>query len=287
MNSAIEVRGLCKHYRDFSLRDVSFTVPGGSIMGFIGENGAGKTTTIKSILGLLHTDGGSISVLGRDPVTDRRAIGQDIGVVLDGSFFYEGMRAKDISAVMSRLHSRWDKESFASYCKRFALPMEKPFKEFSKGMRAKLALTTALAHHPKLLVLDEATSGLDPVVRSEMLDLFLEFIQDEQHSILLSSHITSDLERVADYIVFIHEGKIVFELPKDELLEKFAVVKCPRGGQSALAAAHILGVQESRFDTQVLVDNAPEVRRANPGAVLEPARIDDIMTFFAKGGERE
>ena len=142
MNSAIEVRGLCKHYRDFSLRDVSFTVPGGSIMGFIGENGAGKTTTIKSILGLLHTDGGSISVLGRDPVTDRRAIGQDIGVVLDGSFFYEGMRAKDISAVMSRLHSRWDKESFASYCKRFALPMEKPFKEFSKGMRAKLALTT-------------------------------------------------------------------------------------------------------------------------------------------------
>ena len=287
MNSAIEVRGLCKHYRDFSLRDVSFTVPGGSIMGFIGENGAGKTTTIKSILGLLHTDGGSISVLGRDPVTDRRAIGQDIGVVLDGSFFYEGMRAKDISAVMSRLHSRWDKESFASYCKRFALPMEKPFKEFSKGMRAKLALTTALAHHPKLLVLDEATSGLDPVVRSEMLDLFLEFIQDEQHSILLSSHITSDLERVADYIVFIHEGRIVFELPKDELLEKFAVVKCPRGGQNALAAAHILGVQESRFDTQVLVDNAPEVRRANPGAVLEPACIDDIMTFFAKGGERE
>lgn len=287
MNSAIEVRGLCKHYRDFSLRDVSFTVPGGSIMGFIGENGAGKTTTIKSILGLLHTDGGSISVLGRDPVTDRRAIGQDIGVVLDGSFFYEGMRAKDISAVMSRLHSRWDKESFASYCERFALPMEKPFKEFSKGMRAKLALTTALAHHPKLLVLDEATSGLDPVVRSEMLDLFLEFIQDEQHSILLSSHITSDLERVADYIVFIHEGRIVFELPKDELLEKFAVVKCPRGGQNALAAAHILGVQESRFDTQVLVDNAPEVRRANPGAVLEPACIDDIMTFFAKGGERE
>ena len=201
MNSAIEVRGLCKHYRDFSLRDVSFTVPGGSIMGFIGENGAGKTTTIKSILGLLHTDGGSISVLGRDPVTDRRAIGQDIGVVLDGSFFYEGMRAKDISAVMSRLHSRWDKESFASYCKRFALPMEKPFKEFSKGMRAKLALTTALAHHPKLLVLDEATSGLDPVVRSEMLDLFLEFIQDEEHSILLSSHITSDLEKVADYHV--------------------------------------------------------------------------------------
>lgn len=283
MNSAIEVRGLCKHYRDFSLRDVSFTVPGGSIMGFIGENGAGKTTTIKSILGLLHTDGGSISVLGRDPVTDRRTIGQDIGVVLDGSFFYEGMRAKDISAVMSRLHGRWDKESFASYCKRFALPMEKPFKEFSKGMRAKLALTTALAHHPKLLVLDEATSGLDPVVRSEMLDLFLEFIQDEEHSILLSSHITSDLEKVADYITFIHEGKIVFSKTKDDILEQYGVVKCEKARAASLAGAHILGRRDSKFDAELLVDNRPEVARLYPGILTEQATIDDIMTFFAKG----
>ena len=283
MNSAIEVRGLCKHYRDFSLRDVSFTVPGGSIMGFIGENGAGKTTTIKSILGLLHTDGGSISVLGRDPVTDRRAIGQDIGVVLDGSFFYEGMRAKDISAVMSHLHSRWDKESFASYCKRFALPMEKPFKEFSKGMRAKLALTTALAHHPKLLVLDEATSGLDPVVRSEMLDLFLEFIQDEEHSILLSSHITSDLEKVADYITFIHAGKIVFSKTKDDILEQYGGVKCEKARAAALAGVHILVRRDSKFDAELLVDNRPEVARLYPGILTEQATIDDIMTFFAKG----
>ena len=263
MNSAIEVRGLCKHYRDFSLRDVSFTVPGGSIMGFIGENGAGKTTTIKSILGLLHTDGGSISVLGRDPVTDRRAIGQDIGVVLDGSFFYEGMRAKDISAVMSRLHSRWDKESFASYCE--------------------LALTTALAHHPKLLVLDEATSGLDPVVRSEMLDLFLEFIQDEEHSILLSSHITSDLEKVADYITFIHAGKIVFSKTKDDILEQYGVVKCEKARAAALDGAHILGRRDSKFDAELLVDNRPEVARLYPGILTEQATIDDIMTFFAKG----
>ena len=240
MNSAIEVRGLCKHYRDFSLRDVSFTVPGGSIMGFIGENGAGKTTTIKSILGLLHTDGGSISVLGRDPVTDRRAIGQDIGVVLDGSFFYEGMRAKE-------------------------------------------ALTTALAHHPKLLVLDEATSGLDPVVRSEMLDLFLEFIQDEEHSILLSSHITSDLEKVADYITFIHAGKIVFSKTKDDILEQYGVVKCEKARAAALDGAHILGRRDSKFDAELLVDNRPEVARLYPGILTEQATIDDIMTFFAKG----
>ena len=285
MNSAIEVRGLCKHYRDFSLRDVSFTVPGGSIMGFIGENGAGKTTTIKSILGLLHTDGGSISVLGRDPVTDRRAIGQDIGVVLDGSFFYEGMRAKDISAVMSRLHSRWDKESFASYCERFALPMEKPFKEFSKGMRAKLALTTALAHHPKLLVLDEATSGLDPVVRSEMLDLFLEFIQDEEHSILLSSHITSDLEKVADYITFIHAGKIVFSKTKDDILEQYGVVKCEKARAAALDGAHILGRRDSKFDAELLgtpleeadIINRFEIRLRNERAYYA---VRDLLTYY-------
>ena len=283
MNSAIEVRGLCKHYRDFSLRDVSFTVPGGSIMGFIGENGAGKTTTIKSILGLLHTDGGSISVLGRDPVTDRRAIGQDIGVVLDGSFFYEGMRAKDISAVMSRLHSRWDKESFASYCKRFALPMEKPFKEFSKGMRAKLALTTALAHHPKLLVLDEATSGLDPVVRSEMLDLFLEFIQDEEHSILLSSHITSDLDKIADYITFIHEGRLLFSQPKDELLDTMGLLKCGAADFEAMDPKEVLRYRKSQFGYEVLLPDRRRYLARHPGSLVDPATVEEIMLFYVRG----
>lgn len=286
MNSAIEVRGLCKHYRDFSLRDVSFTVPGGSIMGFIGENGAGKTTTIKSILGLLHTDGGSISVLGRDPVTDRRAIGQDIGVVLDGSFFYEGMRAKDISAVMSRLHGRWDKESFASYCKRFALPMEKPFKEFSKGMRAKLALTTALAHHPKLLVLDEATSGLDPVVRSEMLDLFLEFIQDEEHSILLSSHITSDLEKVADYVTYLHQGRVALHGAKDELLDTYGKLVCGRSELERVDPALLVGVRSGQFGCEALVKNRRAFARFHPELAVEPVSLEDIMVFTVKGDAR-
>ena len=286
MNSAIEVRGLCKHYRDFSLRDVSFTVPGGSIMGFIGENGAGKTTTIKSILGLLHTDGGSISVLGRDPVTDRRAIGQDIGVVLDGSFFYEGMRAKDISAVMSRLHGRWDKETFASYCERFALPMEKPFKEFSKGMRAKLALTTALAHHPKLLVLDEATSGLDPVVRSEMLDLFLEFIQDEEHAILLSSHITSDLEKVADYVTYLHRGRVAVSGAKDELLDTYGKLVCGRSELERVDPALLVGVRSGQFGCEALVKNRRAFARFHPELAVEPVSLEDIMVFTVKGDAR-
>lgn len=283
MNNAIEIRGLCKHYKDFSLQDVSFNVPGGCIMGFIGENGAGKTTTLKSVLGLLHTDGGTISVLGRDPVAERAAVGREIGVVLDGSFFSPVMRTGDINATMAHLHPDWDKELFASYCRRFALPEGKPYKAFSKGMTAKLMLATALSHHPKLLILDEATSGLDPVVRSEILDIFLEFIQDEEHSILLSSHITSDLEKVADYITFIHAGRIVFSKPMDDLREQYGVLKCARSRVEALTGANIIGRHDSKFDAELLVDNLPEARRKNPDVLAEPAALDDIMTFLAKG----
>lgn len=283
MNNAIEIRGLCKHYKDFSLQDVSFNVPGGCIMGFIGENGAGKTTTLKSVLGLLHTDGGTISVLGRDPVAERAAVGREIGVVLDGSFFSPVMRTGDIDATMAHLHPDWDKELFASYCKRFALPGGKPYKAFSKGMIAKLMLATALSHHPKLLILDEATSGLDPVVRGEILDIFLEFIQDEEHSILLSSHITSDLEKVADYITFIHAGRIVFSKPMDDLREQYGVLKCARSRVNALTDAHVIGRHDSKFDAELLVDNLPEARRKNPDILAEPASLDDIMTFLAKG----
>lgn len=286
MENSIEVRGLTKHYKDFSLSDVSFRVPQGSIVGFIGENGAGKTTTIKAILGLLNLDGGEISVLGQPVTRSSHLANAEVGVVMEGAFFSSTFNTAEIDGAMRLLHPNWDSALYWNYCRRFSLPEKKPYKEFSRGMRVKLAFASALAHQPKLLVLDEATSGLDPVVRGEMLDLFLEYIQDEQHSILLSSHITSDLEKVADYIVFIHEGKIVFELPKDEMRERFAVAKCPRGGQNSLKNAHILGVQESRFGAEVLVDNAAEMRRANPGVLTEAASIDDIMTFFAKGGDQ-
>ena len=286
MENSIEVRGLTKHYKDFSLSDVSFRVPQGSIVGFIGENGAGKTTTLKSILGLVNTDGGEITVLGKPVTRTSHESNAEVGVVMEGAFFSSTFTTAEVSGTMRLLHPNWDDALYWEYCRRFSLPEKKPYKEFSRGMRVKLAFATALAHRPRLLILDEATSGLDPVVRNEILDLFLDYIQDEQHSILLSSHITSDLEKVADYIVFIHDGKIVFELPKDEMLERFAVVKCARGGQSALKGAHILGQRESRFDAEVLVDNAPETRRANPGVLMQPASIDDIMTFFVKGGEQ-
>lgn len=282
MEQAIIVSHLTKHYKDFSLQDVSFSVPQGSIMGFIGENGAGKTTTLKSILGLIHTDGGEVKVLGKNPRTQRREIGMEIGAVLDGGFFYEGMRARDISSVMVRLHPHWDTALFNEYCKRFSVPDNKPAKEFSKGMKAKLSLITALSHKPKLLILDEPTSGLDPVVRSEMLDIFQEFIEDETHSILLSSHITSDLEKIADYITFVHAGKIVFSETTTQMQEQYAIVKCATGEADRLTAAIVAGRRDTRFDTELLVSNAPEVRRAYPQLLMEQARIDDIMTFFAK-----
>ena len=282
MNQAIEIKGLCKSYPGFALQNVSFSLPEGSIMGFIGENGAGKTTTIKSILGLIRPDAGEISVLGMNPAADRRRIGEQIGTVLDGSFFSETLRTGEISTVMSRLHPGWDRELFSGYCRRFSLPDSKPAKDFSKGMKAKLALATALAHRPRLLILDEATSGLDPVVRSEMLDLFLEFIEDETHSILLSSHITSDLEKIADYITFLHEGKIVFSLQKDEMAARYGVLKCGRADAAGLDPRHIAGKRESRFDCEFLVDNREDP--AYRGMLIEPASIDDIMTFFAKGG---
>ena len=282
MEQAIIVNELCKNYKDFSLRNVSFSVPKGTIMGFIGENGAGKTTTLKAILGLIHTDSGSVQVLGKNPFTQRRETNVEVGAVLDGGFFYEGMRAQDISPVMARLHPLWDAAFFADICRRFSLPTAKPIKEYSKGMKAKLALATALSHHPKLLILDEATSGLDPVVRSEMLDLFLEFIQDENHTILMSSHITSDLEKIADYITFIHNGEIVFSMAKDEMLTRYGVVKCGKNEAATLTQACIVGRRESKFDIELLVSNAPEVHRAYPQLLLENATIDDIMTFFAK-----
>lgn len=285
MENAIEIKGLCKQYSDFALQNVSFCVPQGSIMGFIGENGAGKTTTIKAILGLIHLDGGTVRVLGKDPTQHRREINTDVGAVLDGSFFYEGMRADDVPAVMRRLHPGWDDALFADYCKRFSLPMQKLIKDYSKGMRAKLALFTAMAHHPKLLILDEATSGLDPVVRSEMLDIFQEFIEDEQHSILLSSHITSDLERVADYLTFIHNGHIVFSDTKDAVLERYAIVKCSRENAARLDTALVAGRRDTHFDTELLVSDAPAVRRAFPQLLIQPATIDDIMTFLARNEE--
>ncbi|MEG2924655.1 MAG: ABC transporter ATP-binding protein, partial [Oscillospiraceae bacterium] len=255
------------------------------IIGFIGENGAGKTTTIKAILNIIRINSGSITVFDKDIKANAKDINKDIGTVLDGSFFYEGMEARDIAPVMRRLYKTWDDNYFTQLLSRFSLPANKIIKEYSKGMKMKLNLATALAHKPKLLILDEATSGLDPVVRNEMLDIFLEFIQEEEHSILMSSHITTDLEKIADYITFLHEGKVVFSKSKDDIMENYAVAKCSMDKADALPHELIMGRRSSQFGCELLVSDKTALRRKEPDIIIDHASLDDIMTFIAKEGK--
>ena len=226
MNNILEVKNLSKKYDGFELKNVNIELPQGTIMGFIGENGAGKTTTIKSILNIIKRDSGKIKIFGLDNIENERKIKEDIGVVLDDSFLSEYLNPLDINKIMKNIYKNWDENLYFKYINDFKLPKEKISKEYSSGMKMKLKIAVALSHHPKLLILDEPTSGIDPVARNEILDIFQDFIQDEEHGIFVSSHITSDLEHIADYITFINNGKIVFTKTRDELLENYGIVKC-------------------------------------------------------------
>lgn len=283
--TAIRVEGLRKRYPRFELRDVSLEVPKGSIVGFIGENGAGKTTTIKAIVGAIHRDGGKVEVFGQDFARHGKALKQDMAVVTEESFFHEDFAAKDVALVMRRMYARWDDARFAHYLGRFKLPADKRIKELSKGMRMKLAIAAALSHHPKLLILDEPTSGLDPVVRNEILDVFLDFIQDEEHAILFSSHITTDLEKIADYIVFIHDGRIIISHAKDELLERYGIMKCGLDEFRGVDPADCAGVRRYDFGYEMLVSDRQAMRRKYPHLTIDPATIEDIMLFCVRSGQ--
>jgi len=283
--TAIRVEGLRKRYPRFELKDVSLEVPKGSIVGFIGENGAGKTTTIKAIVGAIRRDAGKIEIFGRDFARHGKALKQTIAVVTEESFFHEEFAAKDVALVLRRLYDRWDDALFRHYLDRFNLPPDKRIKELSRGMRMKLAIAAALSHHPKLLILDEPTSGLDPVVRSEILDVFLDFIQDEEHAILFSSHITTDLEKIADYIVFIHDGRIILSRPKDELIERYGIMKCGLDEFQRVDAADCVGVRRYGFGCEMLVRDRQAMRRKYPHLTIDPAAIEDIMLYYARGGQ--
>lgn len=252
-------------------------------MGFIGENGAGKTTTIKAILNYIHTSSGHIELLGMDHLKDEKAIKERIGVVFADQNFPEDLRTKEISKIMRFIYKNWDDALFDHYINRFNLPTNKRFKDFSKGMKMKLSIATAFAHHPDLLILDEATSGLDPVVRNEILDLFQEFIEDENHSILMSSHITSDLDRIADYITFIHNGKLLFSEPKDDLIYNYGIVKCSTSQYESLKFDNAIGFQSSNFGVEVLIKNPDVFRNQHKDIIVDPPTIEDIMLFHIKG----
>lgn len=282
MQTILEANNLCKQYKDFTLKDVSLSLPKGAIMGFIGENGAGKTTTIRLLLNMVAADSGNARIFGLDHEKDELAIKQEIGVVFDELGFYETLKPKDIAAIHAGLYRRWDNQLFEHYLRKFQLP-QKQVKEYSRGMKMKLAISCALSHHPKLLILDEATSGLDPVVRNEILDEFLDFIQDEEHSILFSSHITSDLERVADYITLIHEGQIVFSQSKDELIDHYGILRCGAADFAQLRHEDMLTYQKSAFGYAVLVNDKHAIRRSYPNLVVDNASIEEIMLFYIKG----
>ncbi len=281
MTNALTISGLTKTYKDFTLDHVSFTVPNGSIVGLIGENGAGKSTTINAALGLIQKEDGHVSILGNEELDND--IKEQIGVVFDGSNYPELLSPDKINRIMKNIYHSWDEQTYFQLLKQFSLPTDKQIKQFSKGMKMKLAVSAALSHHSKLLILDEATSGLDPITRDDILDMLLDFVQDEEHSILVSSHITSDLEKIADYIVFIHEGKVVFSKAKDELLEQYGIIKCGAAQFDALDKSDVIVYRKMDYEWQVLIADRAKMQKKYPKAMIVPVTIDEIMLLYVKG----
>ncbi len=279
----LEVKNLNKKYKDFQLKNVNLSLPKGMIMGLIGENGAGKTTTIKAILNIINTDSGEIKIFGLDNKKEEKKIKQDIGVVLDDSFLSEYLNPMDINKIMKNFYQNWDEKLYFKYIEEFKLPKNKISKDYSSGMKMKLKIAVALSHHPKLLILDEPTSGLDPVARNEILDIFQDFIQDEEHAILVSSHITSDLEHIADYITFINNGEIVLTKTKDELLDRYGIVKCSEQEFKKINKADYLKYKKNRYEYEILVENKNEFRRKYDIQIIDKPTIEDIMLIYIKG----
>lgn len=280
--NAIEIKGLVKKYDEkFQLGKLDLTVPKGVIVGLIGENGAGKTTLLKAILNIIQTDEGTIKINGRDNHEEKTK--ENIGVVLDNMFFPELLTAKDIELAMKGIAKNWDTELYYNYLKEFSLPVDKPLKALSKGMRKKLEIATALSHHPDILILDEATSGLDPVIRNEILDIFLNFIQDENHTIILSTHITSDLEHVADKIVFIDQGKIVLDKDREELIDHYGILKCDPDKMDQVKKEDYICYKKNKYDVEFLVADRDKMRKKYSDFVVDKMTLEELMLLMIKG----
>ena len=283
MKNAIEIRKLKKKYDDnFELGEINLDIPSGYVIGLIGENGAGKTTLIKSILNIINIDSGDIKIFNKNN-KDEYLVKEDIGVVLDGMFFPEIMTINDINIVMKSIYKNWDSELFNKYLRKFKLSKSKKIKELSKGMRKKLEIVTALSHHPKLLILDEPTSGLDPVVRNDILEIFLDFIRDEEHTILFSTHITSDLEHIADKIVFIDNGKVILNENKDELLDNYGALKCSIDSFSKIDKDDIIRYKKNKYNYEILVGDRNKISKKYKDCVVDKITLEDLMILVIKG----
>lgn len=281
--NAIEIKDLCKTYPGFSLDHVNLTLPCGCIMGLVGENGAGKSTTIRLILDMIARDSGTITLLGKDNRENIRLLKEDIGVVLDEVGIPACLNPKQVGKIMANTFRNWEQAVYDSLLEKLAVPPEKPFKDFSKGMKMKLGIAIALSHRPKLLILDEATSGLDPVVRDEVLDLFSEFTREESHAVLISSHIVSDLEKICDYIAFLHKGRLLLCEEKDALKEKYGILRCSREELSALPPEAVIGRKETAYGVEAIA-----ARDAVPaGLSLSPIDIEELFIFMVKGANQQ
>ncbi len=284
MDGAIEIKDLKKSYRDFALNGVSFFLPQGYIMGLVGPNGAGKTTIIKLIMNLIRKDGGEIKVFGKDHLRNEAEIKSRIGFVYEIPYFYDDVSLRDIKSAVALFYRKWDEKLFSSLGEEFGLPLDKVFKKLSHGMKMKFSIALALSHDADLLIMDEPTSGLDPVFRRELLERLSGLIQNERKSVLFSTHITSDLERIADYITFIKDGSLIFASTKDEIKENWGIIK---GGRDLLNGRHrelFRGCRETAFGFEGLTSDLREARRVfGAGAVIEAASIEDIMVFMDKG----
>jgi ABC-2 type transport system ATP-binding protein len=276
--NAIEIKGVTKRYDGFTLDNISFDVPKGAICGFIGQNGAGKTTTIRSVLNIIPINAGEITLLGMDHIKQEQEIKERIAVVFDELPFHDIFNAKDMAKIFKGLYEKWDDKQYFDYLERFQLPQKKKIGQFSKGMKMKLQIACALSHGAELLVMDEATTGLDPVVRSEILDIFLEYLQDEGHSILMSSHITSDLEKIADSVTFIDRGKLLVSGYKDEVLENHGVIKCTKADYKDIDPQDIISARISDFGAAA---------RKYSGLLIEPTTLEEIMVYYVHRNKKE
>ena len=285
--NAIEIKGITKKYDGFTLDNVSFDVPKGSIMGFIGQNGAGKSTTIRSLLNIIPVNSGEIKLLGLDHIKDEKEIKERIAVVFDELPFHDVFNAKDMSRIFEGIYPKWNRNTYVRYLDRFQLPMKKKIGDFSKGMKMKLQIACALSHEAELIVMDEPTSGLDPVVRDEILRIFMEYLEDGERSILMSSHITSDLEKIADSVTFIDKGKILLSGYKDEILETHGVIKCSKEQLAEIDSADIVSARINAFGAEVMVSDREAAGYKYSGLMLDPTTLEEIMLYYVNRDKKE
>lgn len=285
MEYALKVENLCKNYKntDFKLDNICFEIPKGSIMGFVGKNGAGKSTTINCILNVIHKDSGQVEFFGQDITGNAIAIKEEIGVVFDAVTFPEELTAKKLERVLSDIYTNWDKSLFFSYLEKFKIPNDAKIKTFSRGMTMKLSISIALSHKARLLILDEATAGLDPVVREEILDTFLNFVEDENNSILISSHISGDLEKIADHITMIDGGKVILTENKDTLIYQYGIARMKQNDFDKLQKSDYISYRQRGLQIEALISDKAAFSKKYPNVMVDPANIDEILTLITKG----